>query len=166
MIFKKKCIWFLLEVSRSDNPCQFCKLKKTLYGLKETPRAGFEKFYISIYSLGFHSSPHDFALFVRCASHGHVLLSLYIDDMIITKCDVDGIMELKLQLVQQFGVKDLGIIRHFLGIEIAYSLRGCLLSQSKYIANILDQVHLSDTWTKETLLSIVPNIPLLMVSFY
>lgn len=86
--------------------------------------------------------------------------------MIITKGDVDGIMELKLQLVQQFGVKDLGIIRHFLGIEIAYSLRGYLLSQSKYIANILDQVHLSDTWSKETLLSIVPNIPLLMVSLY
>lgn len=86
--------------------------------------------------------------------------------MIITKGDVDGIMELKLQLVQQFEVKDLGIIRYFLGIEIAYSLRGCLLYQSKYIVNILDQVHLSDTWTKETLLRIVPNIPLLMVSLY
>lgn len=36
-------------------------------------------------------------------------------------------------------------IRYFLGIEVTYSPRGHLLSQSKYIANILEQAHISNT---------------------
>ncbi|CAJ2641032.1 unnamed protein product [Trifolium pratense] len=129
----------------SHNKGEVCKLKKALYGLKQAPRAWFEKFSTVITSLGFRSSDHDSALFLRTNSHGRILLSLYVDDMIITGDDVNGIDELKLQLAKQFEMKDLGTLRYFLGIEVAYSPRGYLLSQSKYIANILEQARISDT---------------------
>jgi len=86
--------------SVSHNLGEVCKLKKALYGLKQAPRARFEKFTTVITSLGFRSSDHNSALFVRTTSHGRILLSLYVDDMIITSDDVDGIDDLKLQLAK------------------------------------------------------------------
>lgn len=47
-------------------------------------------------------------------------------------------------------MKDLATFRFFLGIEVAYSPRGYLLSQSKYIANIFEQAHLSDSRSADT----------------
>jgi hypothetical protein len=77
-----------------------CKLKKALYGLKQAPRAWFEKFSIVISSLGFVSSSHDSALFIKCTDVGRIILSLYVDDMIITGDDIDGISVLKTELTR------------------------------------------------------------------
>jgi len=85
-----------------------CKLKKVLYGLKQAPRAWFEKFFVVISSLGFVCSSHDSALFITNA--GHIILSLYIDDMIITGDDIDDILVLKTKLARQFEMKDLSYL--------------------------------------------------------
>lgn len=102
-------------------------------------------FYDVITSLGLHPNYHDFALICKSLSHGHVIISLYVDDMIITSDNVDVINKLKLQLSKQFEMKDLGTLCYFLGIEVAYSPRGYLLSQYKNISNILDQACYYDT---------------------
>nr|GEW50397.1 putative copia-type protein [Tanacetum cinerariifolium] len=71
-------------------PNQVCKLKKALYGLKQAPRAWYKKFSTSVNKLGFSSSSYDHALFVRRINKGIVLLLLYVDDMIITRDDIQG----------------------------------------------------------------------------
>ena len=76
-----------------------CKLNKTLYGLKQTPLALFEKFSVVFSSLRFVSSSHDSALFIKCTDPGRIILSLYIDDMIITGDDINGISVLKTELL-------------------------------------------------------------------
>ncbi|CAL8092397.1 unnamed protein product [Prunus armeniaca] len=101
------------------NPEEVCRLRKALYGLKQAPRAWFEKFSAVISSLGFQSSAHDPGLFVRSTSVGRILMLLYVDDMILTGDDLDGITQLKLALHDRFEMKDLGPLRYFLGIEVA-----------------------------------------------
>jgi hypothetical protein len=123
------------------------KLKKALYGLKQAPHTWFEKFSIVISSLGFVSSNHDSALFVKCNDAGRIILSLYVDDIIITGDDIDGISVLKTELARQFEMKDLGSLRYFLGIEVAYLPRGYLLSRSKYVADILERTKLTNNKT-------------------
>jgi len=114
--------------SVSHNSGYVCKLKKALCGLKQAPRAWFEKFYVVISSFGFASSSHDSAFFIKNTNTDRIILSLYVDDMIITGDDIDGISVLKTELARQFEMKDFGSLRYFLDIEVAYSSRSYLLS--------------------------------------
>ena len=48
---------------------------------------------------------------------------LYVDDMIITGDNIDGISVLNAELAKQLEMKDFGSLRYFLGNEVAYSPR-------------------------------------------
>lgn len=62
-----------------------CHLHCALYGLKQFPRAWYERFQSVVLQIGFCPSLHDFALFVLCIFVGLVFLFLYVDVMIISR---------------------------------------------------------------------------------
>ena len=85
-----------------------CNVKNALYGPKQASCAWFEKFTYVISSLGFIANSYDFALFIKCIDAGHIILSLYVDNMTINiDYDVDDISVLKAELAKQFEMKDL-----------------------------------------------------------
>jgi hypothetical protein len=90
-----------------------CRLRKALYGLKQAPRAWFSKFHKTITKLNFSSSADDSDLFTRKTDPDTVVLPLYVDNMIITGDDSDGIEELKQFLSQHFEMKDLRVMACF-----------------------------------------------------
>lgn len=67
---------------------------------------------------------------------------VYIDDIVITGDDEEGISALKPFLMQRFDTKDLGKLRYFLGIEIADSRKGIFMSQRKYVLDLLTETGL------------------------
>jgi hypothetical protein len=78
------------------------------------------------------------------------LLLLYVDDMIITGDDPKYIAFVKAHLSDQFLMSNLGPLRHFLSIDISSTPKGFLLSQEKYIQDLLNQASLTDHRTAET----------------
>jgi hypothetical protein len=106
-----------------------------------------------ILSLGFVSSSHDSVIVIKCTDVGRIILSLYVDDMIITSDDIDDILVLKIELARQFEMKDLSYLRYFIGTAVAYSPRG-YLSQSKYVADIIEWARLTDNKTIYTLIEV------------
>ena len=72
-----------------------CHFQRALYGLKQAPRAWFSKFRSTIFRLVYTAIPYDFDLFLRCTDKGTIFCLLYMDDMIITGYDLNGIQELK-----------------------------------------------------------------------
>ncbi|GJU95598.1 putative RNA-directed DNA polymerase [Tanacetum coccineum] len=98
---------------------EVCKLKKSLYGLKQSPRARF----------GSHRGDR-----VTC-------LIIYVDDMIITENDESEIKKLKEGLCAEFEMKDLRNLRYFLRIEVMRSQQGIFICQKKYILDLL-----AETW--------------------
>ncbi|GMP66002.1 hypothetical protein CsSME_00026546 [Camellia sinensis var. sinensis] len=125
---------------------QVCRLRCTLYGLKQSPCAWYDRFQTAVTELGFHSS----ALFLRHTLAGFVALLLYVDDMIITGSDSFAIFEIKQHLFRTFEIKDLGSLRYFLGIEVASSPKDYFLSQAKYANEVIHRVGLTDTKVSDT----------------
>ncbi|XP_077217898.1 uncharacterized protein LOC143852403 [Tasmannia lanceolata] len=116
-----------------------CRLRKSIYGLKQSPRAWFGRFSDAIMHYGMKQCAVDHSVFSSHSTTGCVLLIVYVDDIIITGSDSEGIRRLKTFLQNEFSTKDLGRLRYFLGIEVAYSTRGLSLSQRKYVLDLLEE---------------------------
>ena len=72
-----------------------CLLQKSLYGLKQNLRAWFGKFNQVVEEFGMQKSKSDYSIFNRNSGSGIILLVVYVDDIVITGSDSEGISHLK-----------------------------------------------------------------------
>ena len=114
-----------------------CKLKKSLYGLKQASRQWYAKFSSSLLSYGFTQSHSDYSLFVKKTDTSFMALLVYVDDIIVASNDNHAISQLKEFLSTQFKIKDLGSLKYFLGLEVARNSHGIQVCQRKYALDIL-----------------------------
>ncbi|KAL6326828.1 hypothetical protein AAG906_011005 [Vitis piasezkii] len=136
-----------------------CRLRRSLYGLKQSPRAWFSRFSSVVQEFGMLRSTADHSVFYHHNSLGQcIYLVVYVDDIVITGSDQDGIQKLKQHLFTHFQTKDLGKLKYFLGIEIAQSSFGVVLSQRKYALDILEETGMLDCKPVDTPMD--PNVKL------
>ena len=83
-----------------------CRLRKSLYGLKQSPRAWFGKFSEVIEKSGMQKSKSNYSVFYRNSQASIILLVMYVDDIIIIRDDMTGISSLKTFLHGHFHTKD------------------------------------------------------------
>nr|GEX88590.1 putative ribonuclease H-like domain-containing protein [Tanacetum cinerariifolium] len=106
-----------------------CLLKKSLYGLKQSPRAWFDRFTLPMKNHGFKQSNSDHTLFLKQRGSLITYLIIYVDDMIVTGDDKEEITKLKKYLFMEFEMKDLGRLKYFLRNEVLRSKQGIFMCQ-------------------------------------
>nr|GEW51275.1 hypothetical protein [Tanacetum cinerariifolium] len=130
-------------------PNQVCQLKRSLYGLKQSPRQWNHELTMFFISLGYVQSKHDYSLFVKNANGKFTAVLVYVDDMLITSDCQQEILFLKQALHQKFTIKDLGLAKYFLEIELCRTSVGTYLNQRKYILDLLSDTGLTAAKPKE-----------------
>ncbi|KAI3799323.1 hypothetical protein L1987_34616 [Smallanthus sonchifolius] len=126
-----------------SKPNHVCLLHKSLYGLKQAPRAWFTRFSTVLSQLGFCGSKTDPSLFILNSGGTLVYILVYVDDIIITGNNNSAINGIINCLSSIFPLKDLGQLHYFLGIEVVHHQKDIILSQRKYISDILHRSGLS-----------------------
>lgn len=116
-----------------------CRLNISLYGLKQASRQWYDKLAKVLYSRGYSHLDSDYSLFYEKTGASLIFVVIYVDDMILTGNVVNEISSLKNSLHDQFKIKDLGKLHYFLGLEILYKDIGVLISQRKFIMDLLNE---------------------------
>ncbi|KAJ4808000.1 Retroelement pol polyprotein-like [Rhynchospora pubera] len=114
-----------------------CRLRKSIYGLRQAPRMWFSKLTSALESYGFVQSKADYSLFTWHRGNAFLAILVYVDDLVIAENSDNGICEFKQYMSNMFHMKDLGQLKYFLGIEIARGPLGLFLCQRKYVLDIL-----------------------------
>ena len=116
---------------------QCCKLLKSLYGLKQASRKWFEKLSLLLLSCGYQQAQADHSLFIKAVDNYFTALIIYVDDIVLIGNSVAEIEKIKHVLDNNFKIKDLGILKYFLGLKVAHSEKGIFLYQRKYCLDLL-----------------------------
>ncbi|GAB2285911.1 hypothetical protein Dimus_039730 [Dionaea muscipula] len=115
-----------------------CKLKKSLYGLKQAPRQWYKRFDSFVSNIGFVRSKYDVCMYFAHLDTIPIFLLLYVDDMLLISKSMPLILDLKSKLSSEFDMKDLGIAKKILGMEIVRnrSKHEIRLHQTSYLEKV------------------------------
>ena len=114
-----------------------CKLVKSLYGLKQSPKQWHRKFVHVLISNGLFVNDANKCIYRKVENNPCIIICLYADDMLIFGTNLQVVIKTKSFLSSKFDMKDLGEAKLILGIKITRALNGLNLSQEHYLEKIL-----------------------------
>ena len=107
-----------------------CKLVKSLYGLKQAPKQWHEKFDQIILSFDFSVNKSDKCVYCKSVNDKHIVLYLYVDNILLFGSNLSIINETKSFLCSKFEMKDMDVADVILGFKITKSVDSIILSLS------------------------------------
>lgn len=136
------------------------KLKKSLYGLKQSPRCWNTALREHMGSVHFKQSTADPCVFIQTETGGVTVVAVYVDDLIIIAKMTEKMEGVKRNLATQYKMKDLGKLHYCLGITIEQDEKNksLCLHQQQYIQGMLEKYGLSQAKTVATPADVSVNL--------
>ncbi|KAG7301017.1 hypothetical protein JYU34_015390 [Plutella xylostella] len=144
----------------ADADGKVVKLKRAIYGLKQSSLVWYERVRDYLCKLGFKNSKLEPCLFTKYTEDVKIIITLYVDDFLIfSNCAVET-EKLKAALGSEFKLKDLGPVRRYLGMRINVD-KNCntiTVDQQQYIEQLLSRFEMSDCRAIDTPIECKLNI--------
>jgi hypothetical protein len=120
-----------------------CKLRQALYGLEAAARIWYDTLCERLSNIGFRVSPYDSGLFIH-STKPNLYVTAHVDDFGIIGANKDEIQWVLDEMGKQFAIKDLGQMKHYLGLQIIRTDAGLKLSQADFIDTLLSNMGMSN----------------------
>ena len=132
--------------SSSENGHMVCRLKKSIYGLKQASHQWYFKFHGVISSFGFMENVINQCIHLKVSGSKFIFLVLYVDDILLASSYLGLLQKVKQFLAPNFDMKDVGKTSYAIDIETLRdkSLRILGLSQRAYINKVLERFRMKD----------------------
>lgn len=128
----------------SGNPNEVCRLRRSIYGLKQAARVWNMKIDEVLKRMGFYQSKADPCLYIRQKSGKSIFVLIYVDDVIVICYTEEEFAEIVQVLKQNFTISVMGNLRFFLGIRIRYDDGRYCIDQQAYLERVLDRFGMQD----------------------
>ena len=140
------CLIFVAQPEgyREESTALVWKLKKSLYGLKQSGKnwnEHIDSFFAENRFVRFDADP---CVYSRDDSSGFVVLILWVDDIVLSGTSLTYIDKMKTLLKNRYRMKDLGPISGFLGIQFSQTEGGITMEQSVYLQNVLEKFEMQN----------------------
>ena len=129
-----------------DHPNYVCKLKKSLYALKQSARCWNQTLNNFLIANGYQRNGADNCIYVKSEKKidgfiSFVILAVYVDDIIPVSNDVNMLKVEKESLCQEFEMTDQGEIHFILGMSLKrnHTARTLSINQEKYLESLLNR---------------------------
>ena len=120
-----------------------CLLKKSLYGLEQSPRQWYKRFDSFMFKARYNRCEYDSCVYFKQSDNPTYLL-LYVDDMLIAAKNKTHVQKLKAQLKKKFDMKDLREAEKIMEIIRDRSSGRLWLSQENYVLKVLERFNITE----------------------
>ena len=129
-----------------------CKLKRSLYGLKQSPRCWNSVLDSRLKLMGFKQANSDTCIYTAFAEGEMFIIAVYVDDIILAGKSDKKLKEVKDKLAKYFEVKDMGQLHYFLGLKVVQDQdKGTVfIGQPGYIESVLEKFGMQDAKAVKT----------------
>lgn len=122
-----------------------CKLKKSIYGLKQSPRCWNVALDTQLKEMGFAQSNNDPCIYYKNTGGDMFYMGVYVDDIVLAGKSETDLKQVKIALSRKFDIKDLGKLNYFLGVKVEKQESGSIwIGQPAYTESLLAEFEMQD----------------------